>query len=142
METTEKKETAEVISEEKKEAPKPITDPKEQIKKFGKGTLSLETLIRAGGKDVTALNYDFTAITGREYADAMDKDTGPTNAFRITNKQGLYLFACAAGKATKGIDATDIAERIGVGDAIKATQIATVFFVASTQAGNKRISNE
>lgn len=118
-----------------------ITDPQEQIRKLGKGTLTLDTPIKAGDKDVTELHYDFSKLTGWEYADAMDKDSGGSNIFRITNKQAMLLFAATAGKETDGIDATDIRERIGVADSIKAVQLATVFFVASTRAGNNRITN-
>ncbi len=118
-----------------------IANPQEQIHKMAKGKMTLETPIRAGGVDVTELQYDFTRLTGREYADAMDKDSGMMNMFRMSNKQALYLFAAAAAKETSGIDATDISDRIGVQDSIKAVQLATVFFVASARAGNNRITN-
>lgn len=130
-----------VVSENEAEKKKPITDPVEQINKFGRGTLKLETPIKAGDKDVSELKYDFTRLTGWEYADAMDSDAGAGNIFRVTSKQALLLFAKTAGKETEGIDATDIKERIGVTDSIKAVQLATIFFVASTRAGNNRISS-
>lgn len=118
-----------------------ITDPAEQIRKMGRGKMVLETPILVADKPVNELHYDFTKLTGWEYADAMDSDPSGSNIFRISSKQGLLLFAAAAAKETKGIDATDIRERMGVSDAIKAVQVATIFFVASTREGNKRISN-
>lgn len=118
-----------------------ITDPAEQIRKMGRGKMVLETPILVADKPVNELHYDFTKLTGWEYADAMDSDLSSSNIFRISSKQGLLLFAAAAAKETEGVDATDIRERIGVSDAIKAVQVATVFFVASTREGNKRISN-
>ena len=63
------------------------------------------------------------------------------NAFRITDTQAFELFAAAAGKATAGIDATDIRERMGAVDSVKAVQLATGFFSAANRAGNRRISN-
>lgn len=120
---------------------KPITDPNEQLRKLAKGKMQLETPIRAGGKDITELEYDFQKLTGWEYADAMDSDYSSSSMFRISNRQAFCLFAAAAGKVTPGIDATDIRERMGSTDAVKAVQLATIFFTASARAGNKRISN-
>lgn len=138
------------MSEEKKnvsaEADKKVnlTDPQEQLKLFGKGKMELAAPIRADGKDVNTLKYDFTVLTGMEFVEALDKDTGNStlNAFKLTNKQALNLFAAAAAKVTDGIDATDIRERIGAIDSVKAVQLATIFFSASNRAGNNRISNE
>jgi hypothetical protein len=118
-----------------------IIDPQEQIKKLGKGTLKLEIPIRAGGEDVTELRFDFTSLTGWEYADAMDRDASAVNIFMITSKQAMMLFAATAAKETPGIDATDIRERMGIADAIKAVQLATIFFRASARAGDRRITN-
>jgi hypothetical protein len=114
-------------------------DP-ERLLKLAKGTLDLITPIRAESHDLTALEYDFTKITGWEYADAMDKGKSESS-FRLSAKQALSLFATAVTKATKGVDFTDILQRIGTADAIKAVQLATVFFVACTLEGNRRISN-
>lgn len=131
-------EAGEFTEAEKKQA---VTDPNEQLRKLAHGKMELEITIRAGGKDVTELEYDFQKLTGWEYAEAMDSDNSATNMFRISSRQALALFASAAGKATPGIDATDIKERMGSTDAIKAVQLATIFFVAAARAGNKRISN-
>ena len=64
------------MSEEaKKEAQQAvITDAAEQIRKFGHGKLTLTAPIRAGGKDVTELNYDFTKLSGLDFVEAMDAD--------------------------------------------------------------------
>ena len=125
-----------------KAATKSIMDPEEQIRQFAKGKMILQTPIIDGQNTVNELQWDFMALTGAEYVDAMDRDTRAVNAFRITNTQAFNLFAAAAGKATAGIDATDIRSRMGIMDTQKATQLATVFFTASNRAGNKRISNE
>lgn len=119
-----------------------ILDPEEQIKKFGKGKITLRTPIQDGQNTVEVLHWDFTSVTGAEYVAAMDRGSGNGNTFRITNTQALELFAVAAAKATGGIDATDIRTRIGMVDALKVTQVATIFFTASNRAGNRSISDE
>ena len=108
----------------------------------GKGVLKLEKPIRAGGEDVNELPYDFTALTGMEYADAMDADPNSANLFRITSRQALNLFAMAAAKETRKADKRDILERIGTSDALKGIQLASLFFNISTKAGNLRISKK
>ncbi|MBS6844007.1 MAG: hypothetical protein ACLTV6_06390 [Christensenellales bacterium] len=96
------------------------------------GIITLKTPLRAGGRDVTELAYDFGKLTGWEYADAMDMDPRAGNIYRITRKQALCLFAMAAGKANEGVDATDIRERLGVEDAQTAVEQAMVFLTTST----------
>lgn len=59
------------------------------------GIITLKTPLRAGGRDVTELAYDFGKLTGWEYADAMDMDPRAGNIYRITRKQALCLFAMA-----------------------------------------------
>lgn len=118
-----------------------ILDPEEQIRQFGRGKMTLSTPIQDGQNTVTELTWDFLALTGAEYVDAMDRDTKATNNFRITNSQALNLFAAAAAKGKEGLDATDIRRGLGMMDAQKATQIATVFFSASNRVGNRHISN-
>lgn len=119
-----------------------ILDPEEQIRKFARGKMTLYTPIKDGENKVTELHWDFLALTGAEYVDALDRDTRAVNAFRITSTQAFNLFAAAAEKATPGIDATDIRRGMGIMDAQKATQLATVFFAASNRVGYRRISNE
>lgn len=108
----------------------------------GKGRLRLETPIQAGEKEITELPYDFTALTGTEYTDAMDTDPNAQQIFRITYRQGLALFAKAASKETDGVDMRDIIDRLGVTDAVEGVQLATLFFSASTRAGRLRISKK
>lgn len=112
------------------------------IEKFAKGRYELQKPIRAAGKDVEELEYDFLSMTGMEYAEALDTDPTANNALRISNKQAFQLFAVAAAKATTGIDAIDIIERMGATDTMKAIQIATVFFFAAAREGDKRITNK
>lgn len=106
----------------------------------GKGRLALETPILSGDEEITELIYDFTELTGMEYADAMDSDPNAQQIYKITYRQGLALFARAAAKQTDRVDARDIVERIGMTDAVEAVQLATLFFSASTRAGRLRIS--
>ena len=106
----------------------------------GKGRLTLETPILAGGEEIKELAYDFTVLTGTEYTDAMDSDINAQQIYRITYRQALALFAKAAAKQTDKVDMRDILERIGMTDAVEAVQLATLFFSASTRAGRLRIS--
>lgn len=119
---------------------KPTLDPDEFLKKASNGTLQLSTPIRAGGKDVEELQYDFQKLTGWEYAEAIDSDRNAQTIFRLTAKQALNLFATAAGKATENIDANDIKERIGVEDSMAAVQLAILFFNACALKRSKRIT--
>lgn len=106
----------------------------------GKGRLTLAAPITYNDEEITELAYDFTALTGMEYADAMDSDASAQQIFRITNRQGLALFAAAAAKQTPELDSKEIMENLGVADAMEGVQLATSFFAASTRAGRMRIS--
>lgn len=129
------------MQNEKNEVPS-ILDPQKQLEMFGSGKMNLTTPIRSKGEDVDCLIFDFSALTGRELVAALDKDKrSGMNAFRITSGQALNLFAAAAAKATEGIDETDIRERMGAVDSVKAVQLATVFFSAANRVGNRGISN-
>ena len=108
----------------------------------GKGKLSLEKPILAGDREIGELPYDFTALTGLEYIEAMDSDANASQIFRISYRQALALFAKAASKETPALDMQDILSRIGVTDTVKAVQLATLFFIASTRAGHQRISKK
>ena len=108
----------------------------------GKGRLALETPIIAGDEEITELVYDFTTLTGWEYADAMDKDPNAQQLYRITNRQALALFAAAAAKETDRLDARDIMERIGATDGAEGVHLATLFFIASMRAGRLRITKK
>jgi len=125
-------------TEEQKKQPAPAK-PLEMRKK---GTLQLLKPIRANDKEHTELAFDFGALSGWDFINAMDSDlTGMSNAFRMTDRQALALFSAAVVKCTADIDAEDIKQRIGVEDCIKATQLAALFFTTSSQAGNLRILN-
>lgn len=106
----------------------------------GKGKFKLETPILAGDEEIKELLYDFTEITGLEYADAMDSDPNAQQIYKITYRQGLALFAAAAAKQTDKVDTRDIISRMGATDAVKAVQLATLFFSASARAAHYRIS--
>ena len=107
--------------------------------KTGKGILHLEKPILSDDIMVKELKYDFMALTGMEYADAMDSDSQTQQLFRITNRQALALFAAAAAKQTEHVDQTDIMQRIGVTDAVEGTRLAVLFFQSSVRAGEMRI---
>ena len=121
--------------ETKKPAPLPLI-------LLSKGTLELATPIRSRSEDVKVLHYDFTKLTGWEYVEAMDSDPNNRNVFNISKKQAICLFAAAAAKVTEGLDATDIKERIGLADAMRAVQVATVFLVRSAQEAGKNTFGE
>ena len=106
----------------------------------GKGRMRLETPIRAHDREFDELAYDFTTLKGYEYTDAMDSDTNANNAFNITRRQALALFAKAAAKQTDGLDMQDIIGEISVTDSVEAVEVATLFFTASRRAGRMRIS--
>lgn len=110
--------------------------------KISKGTLELAIPIRARSEDVKELHYDFSKLTGWEYAEAMDTDKEARNMFVVSKKQALCLFAAAAAKATDGIDAKDVKERIGLADAQRAVQVATLFLNVSAQAAGKNTFGE
>lgn len=125
---------AEEVREKSKEANEAMSQ--------GKGRLRLETPIKSGDTEITELAYDFTAITGMEYTDAMDTDPNAQQIYRITYRQALALFAKAAAKQNDRLDMRDIISRIGATDAVEAVQLATLFFTASTRAGRLRISKK
>ena len=126
------RERAAEIKEKSKEASEAMAN--------GRGRLKLETPIKSGDGEIDELKYDFTVLTGTEYADAMDSDMNAQQIYRITYRQALALFAKAAAKQTDGLDMRDIIERIGGIDAVEGVQLATLFFSASTRAGRLRIS--
>ena len=135
MDEKEKKE----VNEAEKQPAKNIMDPEEQLRQFSQGRMELTTPIEDGGNIVKELKWDFMALTGAEYCDALDRDTRAVNTFRLTNTQALNLFAAAAAKATGGLDAEDVRRGLSVRDTIKAAQLATIFFSASNRLGNLRI---
>ena len=139
----------EKVWEEGKETPEgnakvqhAVDEIKKNLQKLGKGKLKLEVPIRAGGQNVEELNYDFTQLTGVEYADALDKYPEGSNGFQITQKQALSLFAVAAGKATDKVDAVDVMRGITCKDAVTATRVTRLFFEYSSRMGDMRITND
>lgn len=114
---------------------------KDPIELFSHGKIVLAVPILSNNKEFAELEYDFRSLTSWEYAECMDRDIGTrNNTFNMTNKQAINLFAAAATKKTKGIDAADIRRGLSVADAVKVAQISVTFFVACTQEGNKRIT--
>lgn len=136
------------MSEENKKQNEQSQEPSAQqpapiaLNMISKGTLELATPIRARSKDVTALHYDFTRLTGWEYAEAMDSDPAARNVFVVTKKQAICLFAAAAAKVTPDVDAKDIKERIGLADAQRAVQVATLFLTTSAREAGRNTYGE
>ena len=95
------------------------------------GVLHLYTPITGGGKEITALPYNFMTLTGWEIARALDGDKSAGNAFRLSNTQALLLFAAAAAKHTPELDAIDIKERMKGPDGLSAIKLAELFYHAS-----------
>lgn len=119
--------------------PAPPT-PEENVEKWARGTLILESPIKDGKNTVTEVHWDFLALTGTEYVNALDGAGNTANTFLISNTQAFHLFAAAAGKATDGIDVTDIIQRMGAQDAQMGAQVAMLFSKASFLVASKRIS--
>lgn len=136
MEEIRNEENQEIRNEEN-EKEKQIETAKRVLSSTQKGTFKLAAPIRAAGADLDTLEYDFTKLTGWELVEAMDADGNAKSVFKITQKQALCVFAAAAAKCTKNVDATDIKERIGATDALRAVQLATVFLTASARAANQ-----
>lgn len=133
--------TIELLKERLQEYKTRSAEAQEAIRE-GKGRLRLETPIMANDEEINELVYDFTDLTGMEYAASMDSDPNAMQIFKITYRQGLALFATAAAKHTESVDSRDIMERIGMTDAVEGVQLATLFFSASTRAGRLRISKK
>lgn len=108
----------------------------------GRGKLELKSPFSVGDTEITELEYDFNELTGLEYADAMDSDAKANTAYKVTYRQGLALFACAAAKQTPGVDMRDILEKLGAEDSVEAVQLGTLFFSMSTREGQLRISKK
>lgn len=132
-----------------RENPSPTSQPQQEadpdaiVASIARGKLALSKPILSKGKEITELHYDFMAMSGMEYADAIDSEASRgADSFHLTNKQALALFAVAATKKTEDVDKEAIVRGISVGDSIKAIQAATLFFVTSSRVGNKRISRE
>lgn len=116
------------------DAKKEIRSAEDLAIELEKGVMKLTNPIRGGGKDLPELKYDFTKLTAWEYAEAMDSDAAQTNAFKISKKQALALFAMAVSKETPELDEKDVKERLSVKDGVQAVNLATVFFVAASRA--------
>lgn len=108
------------------------------------GKLELMKPILNGEKTHTELKYDFTVLSALELARALDTGSAGrrSDAFSLGNTQALALFAAAAAKVTPDLDATDIRERLGALDGVVAIQIASVFFRATSLAGNSRYTKQ
>lgn len=122
---------------ENQPAPKVLT-----LNDISKGTLELALPVRARSKDIKELRYDFSKLTGWEYAEAMDSDPIARNVFTVSKKQALCLFAAAVAKATPDVDATDIKQRIGIADAQRAVQVATLFLTRAAREAGKNTYGE
>lgn len=129
-------------AQEELERLRKIIQDTNEIIKTGMGRLKLEKPIRSRDREIEELIYDFTSMTGMEYTEAMDGGLNSGRVYDITYRQALSLFAKSAAKQTEDVDSKDIMEQIGMTDALEATQLATLFFNASTQAGRMRISKK
>ena len=99
---------------------------------------SHETFHSANGKRLILIADDET-----ELMDAMELYFRRENLALIkaeNGEQALELFIASAGKETEGVDAVDVRRGLSSVDTVKAVQLATVFFIASSQAGNARIT--
>ncbi len=99
-----------------------------------KGVMKLVDPFSIGSETYEELEWDFTKISGWDYAAACDIDTNKPNVFRLSQVQALALFAKAVNKCST-LDWQDVMNSISGADAINAIQTATVFFVS---AGRRR----
>ncbi len=105
---------------------------------FRTGTLKLTKPFSIGETEYTELPYNFEALSGWEYASAWDraeKGDQDHNAFTMTAKKALSLFASAVNKCV-ALDAQDVIENLGPIDGQKAIRITTVFFNAAGVLAN------
>ena len=122
------------------EAKKALAELNDIADSAATGKMKLYKSFMSDDREITELEFDFRALTGFEFIRAMDSDTdGKANSFRMTDKQAMTLF-CAAASKKSGVDQADIENGLCIEDAIKAVQLATVFFSASSRAGNVRIT--
>ena len=139
---SEVKETKPENAEEQKPTQRRF-NPIEAAETLAEGVYALKKPIQDGEKTYEALNYDFNALTAWELARAIDQGTnGRNDAFAMTDTQALSLFAAAAAKATPGLDATDIRERLSAADGLAAIRVASIFFNGSSLAGSLRFTKE
>lgn len=137
-EETEKKEPK--AKKGRKDGPK-LDNPEEALRIMSRGKLKLFKPFIADDKEITELTFDFENLGGPELVRAMDRGAqNGANAFRLTSEQALELFIASAAKETEGVDAADVRRGLSSVDTVKAVQLATVFFVTSSQAGNGRIT--
>ena len=146
-EAEEQKENEEKKADEKE---KKNMTPAEALRELTTGTLELMQPFRAHSQDVKKIRFDFCGLTTEEMMDALDS-VPVNNVFAINNAQALALFAATAAKCapeldeegsvrkTRLYDARDIKQRLGPADAVKAVQLAKLFYNASSQAGGNRI---
>ena len=137
-EETEKKEPK--AKKSRKDGPK-LDNPEEALRIMSRGKLKLFKPFIADDVEITELTFDFENLGGPELVRAMDRGAqNGANAFRLTSEQALELFIASAAKETEGVDAADVRRGLSSVDTVKAVQLATVFFVTSSQAGNGRIT--
>lgn len=106
----------------------------------GNGKLKLKMPVRSHDKEIMELSYDFAAVTGMEYVQAMDSDPSASGNYGMSTKQAITLFAIAAAKKTDQVDKQDILRDLYISDAIKAEELAKLFFNVASAEANQRIS--
>ena len=104
------------------------------------GEIELMVPIRAGGKDVTILKFDFALLSNDDLIRALKSDPKNNNPFDVNAQQLKYLFSIAAAKATDGIDEYDIRERMSAFDEIAALQVAKLFFATKARGAKIRFA--
>ncbi len=111
-----------------------------EVAKDGKGVLKLTRPVHANDQEINELSYDFSALTGMEYIEAMDSDPNAAGSYAISSRQAITLFAIAAAKLSKPADKQDILRDLFFMDALKAEELAKLFFNLASAMGNQRLS--
>lgn len=113
----------------------PQLTPEEAMEKLTRGVMELKEPITVRDKEIKELAYDFGKLTGFDFVNAMDSDRDSKNIFKVSSRQAYALFAKACAKCSEDVDEVDVMHKLGVVDAMKAVQTATVFLVASSRKG-------
>lgn len=96
------------------------------------GIITLKTPLRAGGRDVTELAYDFGKLTGWEYADAMDMEPARGQHLQNHAQAGALPVRHGGGQSQRGRGRDGYSRTAGVEDAQTAVEQAMVFLTTST----------
>jgi hypothetical protein len=118
----------------------PITPPaadEESADEILKGTLELISPILSRGKELSEIDYDFSAITIEELTSTLDRHMGG-NPAAILPEQQFAVFALAC-RGYEGLDEKDLLERMQAEDGFAASIAGGKFLDYLAKRGNIRL---